>query len=112
MPEQLTRHPDVTLKVLQSAGAQCGVGAPQQILKQCPRERFCKLPGGEICVYGLDGAASMTQITASDWQQVCAKPASQRALSEWSGEAGWTAFGLIGGVVLAAAVGRMRRGRR
>lgn len=68
MPEQLTKHPDVTLQVLRSAGAQCGTGAPQEILTACPAERFCKLPGGEICVYGLPEATRMTQITASDWQ--------------------------------------------
>ena len=56
MPEQLTKHPDVTLQVLRSAGAQCGNGAPQEILQACPAARFCKLPGGEICVYGLTDA--------------------------------------------------------
>jgi hypothetical protein len=75
MPEQLTKHPDVTLRVLESAGAQCGQGAPQAILTQCPAERFCKLPGGEVCVYGLADAPRMTQITGADWQGV------QRALS-------------------------------
>ena len=70
MPEQLTKHPDVTMQVLQSAGAQCGVGAPQTILQTCPAERFCKLPGGEICVYGLADAPRMTQITVDDWRGV------------------------------------------
>lgn len=70
MPEQLTKHPDVTLEVLRSAGAQCGVGAPQQILTSCPQARFCKLPGGEICVYGLGDAAQMKQISPADWQAV------------------------------------------
>ena len=58
MPEQLTKHPEVTLQVLRSAGAQCGTGAPPTILKACPAERFCKLPGGDICVYGLADARS------------------------------------------------------
>ena len=70
MPEQLTKHPDVTLQVLRSAGAQCGSGAGQEILKACPAERFCKLPGGEICVYGLNEATRMTQISPADWQGV------------------------------------------
>lgn len=70
MPEQLTKHPDVTLKVLRSAGAKCDEGAPQRILTQCPTHRFCKLPGGEICVYGLPEARNMTQISAADWQAV------------------------------------------
>src|SRR4051812_4243724 len=68
MPEQLTKHPEVTLQVLRSAGVQCGVGAPQDILATCPVERFCKLPGGEICVYGLDDAPRMTQIGGGDWR--------------------------------------------
>jgi len=70
MPEQLTKHPDVTLQVLRSAGAKCAAGAPQEILTSCPAARFCKLPGGEICVYGLADAPRMTQITAGDWQSV------------------------------------------
>jgi hypothetical protein len=70
VPEQLTKHPDVTLQVLRSAGAKCGEGAPQSILAKCPAERFCKLPGGELCVYGLSEAPQMTQIAASDWQAV------------------------------------------
>ena len=68
MPEQLTKHPEVTLQVLQSAGAQCGAGAPQEILKSCPPARFCKLPGGEVCIYGIAEAPRMTQFTAADWR--------------------------------------------
>ena len=56
MPEQLTKHPEATLQVLRSAGAQCGTGAPPTILTACPAERLCTLPGGEICVYGLADA--------------------------------------------------------
>ena len=70
MPEQLTKHPEVTLQVLRSAGAQCGEGAPQAILTQCPPPRFCKLPGGEVCVYGLPDAPRMTQLSTADWQAV------------------------------------------
>jgi hypothetical protein len=70
MPEQLTKHPEVTLQVLRSAGAQCGEGAPQAILTQCPPARFCKLPGGEVCVYGLAEAPRMTQLSTTDWQAV------------------------------------------
>jgi hypothetical protein len=72
MPEQLTKHPDVTLQVLRSAGAQCGAETPQEILKACPAERFCKLPGGEVCVYGIADVPKMTQFTAVDWQAVAA----------------------------------------
>ena len=48
MPEQITKYPDVTLQVLKGAGAVCGEGAPQKILKQCPAARFCALPTGEM----------------------------------------------------------------
>jgi hypothetical protein len=66
MPEVVTKHPDVVKEVLQSAGAKCGVGAPQQILNKCPREHFCALPGGEICVYSVDGVSDMTQLTRAE----------------------------------------------
>jgi hypothetical protein len=39
MPEQISKYPDVTLQVLRESGAVCGQGAPQNILKQCPRDR-------------------------------------------------------------------------
>jgi hypothetical protein len=79
MPEQLTKHPDETLQVLRSAGARCSEGAPQEILKACPKERFCKLPGGELCVYGLDQARAMTQITSAEWK-VLSVPATGRSI--------------------------------
>ena len=72
MPEQLTKHPEVTLQVLRSGGARCGEGLPQQILQQCPAERFCQLPGGEICVYGLPEAGRMTQVSAAEWRALFA----------------------------------------
>lgn len=111
MPEQLTKHPEVTLQVLRSAGAQCGEGAPQSILTQCPAQRFCKLPGGEVCVYGLSEASQMTQISASDWQAVL--PAQQMAgPPSAGGEAlliGGT--GVLVGAVLATVVLRFRNRR-
>ncbi len=104
MPEQLSKHPEVTLQVLRSAGARCGTDAPPaQILGQCPAARFCALPGGEICVYGFDEAARMTQPTGADWallrplvapQPVPAPPASVAAQPAW-----------LLGVLLALAVG-------
>jgi hypothetical protein len=66
MPEQITKYPDVTLKVLKEAGAVCGEGAPQKILKQCPKERFCALPSGELCIYGVGQIPQMTQITPQE----------------------------------------------
>jgi hypothetical protein len=72
MPEQITKYPDVTLKVLKGAGAVCGEGAPQKILTRCPAERFCALPTGEICVYGINEIASMTQIDVHEIAAVVA----------------------------------------
>jgi hypothetical protein len=46
MPEQLTKHPEVTIHVLRSAGAKCGEGSVQEILTKCHANSFCKLPGG------------------------------------------------------------------
>lgn len=54
MPEILTEHPDVVLKVLASQGAKCGVGVPPKVLTSCPADRFCSLAGGELCVVGTD----------------------------------------------------------
>ena len=77
MPEQLTKHPEVTLQVLRSSGAKCGEGAPQEILTKCPSNRCCKLPGGEVCVYGLPEAPQMTQISSTEWQAVAPQPIGQ-----------------------------------
>jgi hypothetical protein len=62
MPEQITKYPDITLEVLKGGGAVCGKGAPQKILTKCPAARFCSLPTGEICVYGINEIPQMTQI--------------------------------------------------
>ena len=72
MPEQITRYPDVTLRVLKGAGAVCGEGATQKILTRCPAERFCALPTGEICVYGIDEIPRMTQISVREIAAVVA----------------------------------------
>ncbi|MCT9118834.1 hypothetical protein N6G02_22060 [Cupriavidus gilardii] len=121
MPEQLTKHPDVTLQVLKSAGARCGTGETPQILKACPAERFCQLPGGEICVFGLPDAARMTQITKADWQALTATmagvtptaaPGSSTApatappmAASWL----WIVVALVVGLILGAALARRRQ---
>jgi hypothetical protein len=74
MPEQLTKYPEVTIHVLRSAGAKCGEGSVQEILTKCPAESFCKLPRGEVCVYGLADASKMTQISTSELQALIAAP--------------------------------------
>jgi hypothetical protein len=70
MPEVVTKYPDVLLQELKDAGGKCGVGAKQKILTKCPVARFCDLPTGEICVYGLEDIRSMTQITPGDFVEV------------------------------------------
>lgn len=115
MPEQLTKHPEVTLQVLRSAGATCSAGAKQEILVTCPTDRFCKLPGGEICVYGLADAASMTQITSSDWRALQAglrhdMPAAQ-AVPLGTFILAVAASAVLGAIV-AAGIGRLRQQQR
>jgi hypothetical protein len=115
MPEQLTKHPEVTLQVLRSAGAQCGVGAPQAILTQCPAARFCKLPGGEVCVYGLQEAPRMTQLSAADWQavQLALRPSAPSAANTFSPQDFALAGGtLVVGLLLGALLARFGRRAR
>ena len=123
MPEQLTKHPEVTLDVLRSAGAVCGERAtPQAILTTCPADRFCKLPGGEICVYGLRDAPLMSQITKADWQGLATilplfSPEPDAAPAVEHGPALQAAFagvgaGLLVGVAIGLAVAGWRRRRR
>ena len=114
MPEQLTKHPDVTLEVLRSAtGVQCGAGAKQEILTACPPQRFCKLPGGEMCVYGLPEARSMTQITAADWKAIAQVPAAVPSAPARTSDGGNTPMvlggGLVAGIVIGAVASLMFR---
>lgn len=69
MPEVLTKFPEVVLKVLKESGIECGTGAAQKILTNCPAERFCSLRSGELCVYGLEDINKMTQLSASEFAQ-------------------------------------------
>ncbi|HEV8313345.1 MAG TPA: hypothetical protein VGQ23_09775 [Burkholderiaceae bacterium] len=127
MPEQLTKHPDVTLQVLRSGGAKCGAGEAQEILTRCPAERFCKLPGGELCVYGLPDAPRMTQLTAADWQALAAatvpasspapaasapaSAASTQAVPATDASSPSLAWGLVM-LLVGVAIGRVWRRRR
>ncbi|MGY8526878.1 hypothetical protein [Paracidovorax citrulli] len=122
MPEQLTKHPDVTLQVLRSAGASCGTGSTPQILTQCPSERFCKLPSGEICVYGIGDAAGMTQFTRADWESLgtvvgtagYSVPGAADAGPSWGAWTPWIgpAVALIAGLLVGALLTRWAVGRR
>jgi hypothetical protein len=103
MPEQLTKYPDVTMQVLESAGARCGAGGPQKILKQCPAERFCSLPGGEMCVYGVEETLQMTQIAPADLATVVCPPADSAKASmipDFGSAALFLGIGVIIGAVL------------
>lgn len=69
MPEIISKYPEITMQVLESAGTVCGEGAVQRILTTCPVDRFCSFPGGEVCVYGLHDIGIMTQITKPELAQ-------------------------------------------
>lgn len=105
MPEQITKYPDVTLQVLKGAGARCGEGATQQILKQCPAERFCALPTGEMCIYGVAEIPQMTQVTTAEVAQVVCPPKTLLP----GGEPVAAGIALMAGLVLGVS---WRRGRR
>lgn len=114
MPEQLTKHPEVTLEVLRSAGAKCGDGTQQSILTQCPAERFCKLPGGEVCVYGLADVSRMTQISTSDWLAVqqAVQPGFHSSADSFGGEPLLVgAAGLCVGIAVGALLTRHKSKR-
>jgi hypothetical protein len=112
MPEQISRDPEVTLKVLKEAGAACGQGAPQKILTRCPAERFCALPTGEICVYGVNEIPRMTQLTTRDLAPiVCGR--SQASCPTAAGVTGvdgvWLGAMLLAALTLGRAGLALRR---
>ena len=84
MPEVISKYPDITIEVLKSGGAKCGEGVVQKILTKCPHERFCSLPNGEICVYGLDEIDKMTQVSVSEIIPLTKIPPSQVSLIRYS----------------------------
>ncbi len=66
MPELISKYPDIVLQILKEAGVECGTGIKQQILVNCPAEKFCSLPTGELCIYGLNDIPKMTQISGAE----------------------------------------------
>jgi hypothetical protein len=107
MPEQISKYPDVTLKVLKDAGARCGDGITPKILTKCPADRFCALPTGEICVYGINEIPKMTQIAPRELARVVcpgAQPSSMAVPLPWSAEMA----ALAGALAIGFAVGRYR----
>jgi hypothetical protein len=69
MPEVVTKYPEVLIQELKDAGGKCGQGLQAQILTRCPKDQFCVLPTGEICVYDLNEITEMTQVTPSEWSE-------------------------------------------
>ena len=111
MPEQISKYPEVTLKVLKGAGAVCGEGAEQKILTQCPAERFCALSTGEVCVYGVEEIPQMTQITPMELARVVCPGAQQGSV--FPATLSPAELMLIGVVFAVALVlGRFSRGSR
>jgi len=91
VPEQLTKHPDVTLQVLRS---------------------------GELCVYGLNEATRMTQISAGEWQAVLRSVSSPGAPSSASSAVsggvmspGLASLSGLGLVLIGVAIGWILRRR-
>jgi hypothetical protein len=103
MPEQLTKHPEVTIQVLRSAGVKCGEGSVQEILTKCPADSFC--------VYGLADASKMTQISTSELQSLVPRPESAAPPSAIPGAFFYFAVvcALLVGAALGAAVTKRRR---
>lgn len=67
MPEIVSKYPEVVLQVLKEAHISCGQGMPQKILKDCPKDQFCSLPTGELCIYGVKQMTSMSQLAPLDF---------------------------------------------
>ena len=110
MPEQISKYPEVTIKVLKGAGARCGEGVEQKILIQCPPEQFCSLPTGEVCVYGIDQIPLMTQITTQELAQVVCPPPQRSSLDPAVSSPSLAALGAV--LVIGLVVGRLWRNRR
>ena len=111
MPEQISKYPDVTLQVLRESGAVCGQGAPQNILKQCPRDRFCSLRTGEICVYGIGEIPKMTQITTQELAKVVC-PQARKAGMVPAGVSTLEASLLVAVFVTGLGLGRFGESRK
>lgn len=66
MPEILTKYPEIVIKILQDEGIKCSRGEQQKILVTCPKDHFCSLKTGELCIYGVEQFSQMTQIKKED----------------------------------------------
>ena len=66
MPELLARKPEIVMKILINNGAKCNTGEKQQILTNCPPDKFCSLKTGEFCIYGVNELSHSSQIQPMD----------------------------------------------
>ncbi len=66
MPELLTKYPDVALKIFKDAHIKCDKGVQPKILIHCPKQNFCSLPTGELCIYGIEDISKMNQLQPVD----------------------------------------------
>lgn len=111
MPEQISKYPEVTLRVLKGAGARCGEGVERKILTKCPPQRFCSLPTGEICVYGIKDIPQMTQISAQELARVVCPPGLPSAATSFTGVPSLEAVLLGAAFVAGLVLGGFRRRR-
>jgi len=77
MPEQITKYPDVTLKVLKDAGAAAARG-PAENSEAVPGRPFLLVAHGGICIYGMNEIPKMTQITRLELAR-CVCPKAQQS---------------------------------
>ncbi|MDX1631574.1 MAG: hypothetical protein R3234_06925 [Thermoanaerobaculia bacterium] len=82
MPELITEHPGVLRHKLEAAGAECGEEAEPRVLVDCPPERFCSLPEGEVCIYGIEEISDMAVTDIRLVRDAACPP----GLLPWSGE--------------------------
>lgn len=108
------KYPDVTIQVLKGGGAKCGPGVEKKILKQCPSDRFCSFPSGEMCVYGIDQIPQMTQIKPAELARSVCPPAKVSQAD--MGTALWPEASALGitfmlGIAVGAISSRLRHPR-
>jgi hypothetical protein len=108
MPEVISKHPEITIRVLEDAGARCGPEFQPRILTRCPGERFCSLPTGEICVFGIDEIPQMTQISREELLAVVLEeplPLPLVAPEPVKAPVYFDLFGIVIGIVMGLILG-------
>jgi len=113
VPEQITKYPEVTLKILKEAGARCGEGVEQKILTKCPPQQFCALPTGELCVYGIEQIPQMTQVSTGEFARVVCPNDHQSAWDRIHPTVAWALLlVVVFAIGLAAGTIRRKRGKQ